>query len=117
MNTWPKRFSDGCAGEPRLKPPRNAPTSAPPITLQNTPNRKGAIARSVSFNSHGNTLQGTLYLPDTATAPFPAVVVTGAWTTVKEQMADPCARELAARGHAALAFDFTGWGQSEGTPR
>ncbi|MCY3654685.1 MAG: alpha/beta hydrolase, partial [Cyanobacteria bacterium MAG IRC1_bin_28] len=26
-------------------------------------------------------------------------------------------RELAVRGYAALAFDFTGWGQSEGTPR
>ena len=87
------------------------------ITLQNTPNRKGAMARSVSFDSHGNTLQGTLYLPEAAAAPLPAVVVTGAWTTVKEQMAGTYARELAVRGYAALAFDFTGWGQSEGTPR
>lgn len=45
------------------------------------------------------------------------MVVTGAWTTVKEQMAGTYARELAVRGYAALAFDFTGWGQSEGTPR
>lgn len=89
----------------------------PRITLQNTPNRKGAITRSVSFDSHGNLLQGTLYLPETAATPLPAVVVTGAWTTVKEQMAGTYARELAVRGHAALAFDFTGWGQSAGTPR
>lgn len=26
-------------------------------------------------------------------------------------------RELAARGYAALAFDFKGWGESEGAPR
>lgn len=83
------------------------------ITLQNTPSRKGAVARSVSFDSHGNLLQGALYLPETATALLPAVVVTGAWTTVKEQMAGTYARELAVRGYAALAFDFTGWGQSE----
>lgn len=87
------------------------------ITLQNTPSREGATARSVSFDSHGNLLQGTLYLPETAATPLPAVVVTGAWTTVKEQMAGTYARELAVRGYAALAFDFTGWGQSEGTPR
>ncbi|MYG37755.1 MAG: lysophospholipase [Synechococcus sp. SB0676_bin_10] len=89
----------------------------PRITLQNTPSRKGAIARSVSFDSHGNLLQGALYLPETAATPLPAVVVTGAWTTVKEQMAGTYARELAVRGYAALAFDFTGWGQSEGSPR
>ncbi|MYK85865.1 MAG: lysophospholipase [Synechococcus sp. SB0669_bin_7] len=87
------------------------------ITLQNTPSRKGAIARSVSFDSYGNLLQGALYLPEAAATPLPAVVVTGAWTTVKEQMAGTYARELAVRGYAALAFDFTGWGQSEGTPR
>lgn len=90
----------------------------PRITLQNTPNRKGVTARSIRFDSGGNLLQGALYLPEVAAAtPLPAVVVTGAWTTVKEQMAGTYARELAVRGHAALAFDFTGWGQSAGTPR
>jgi len=89
----------------------------PRVTLQNTPHRKGAIARSVRFNSHGNSLRGALHLPEAAATPLPAVVVTGAWTTVKEQMAGTYARELAVRGQAALAFDFTGWGQSEGAPR
>lgn len=32
-------------------------------------------------------------------------------------MASTYARELAVRSYAALAFDFTGWGQSEETPR
>ena len=78
---------------------------------------KGVIVRSVRFHSNGNMLEGALYLPEAAAAEFPAVVVTGAWTTVKEQMAGTYARELAVRDHAALVFDFTGWGQSEGTPR
>lgn len=87
------------------------------LTLQNTPQRAGVAARSVSFDSSGNTLKGTLYRPAGAARPLPAVVVTGAWTTVKEQMAGTYARELAARGYAALVFDFTGWGESEGWPR
>jgi alpha/beta superfamily hydrolase len=32
-------------------------------------------------------------------------------------MADRYARELAARGFAALSFDFTGFGASDGEPR
>lgn len=87
------------------------------LTLQNTPTRKGVTECAVSFDSNGVILKGTLYTPETATGPLPAVIVTGAWTTVKEQMPGTYARELAARGVAALAFDFTGWGESAGAPR
>ncbi len=87
------------------------------ITLQNTPNRADVDTRAVSFDSNGATLRGVLYLPKTANASLPAAVITGAWTTVKEQMPRTYARELAARGIAALAFDFTGWGESGGAPR
>ncbi|WP_068113459.1 alpha/beta hydrolase [Tropicimonas marinistellae] len=87
------------------------------INLQNTPAPERVTSRAVKFDSSGNTLKGTLYTPADAAGPLPAVIVTGAWTTVKEQMAGTYARELAARGQAALAFDFTGWGESEGTPR
>jgi dienelactone hydrolase len=73
---------------------------------------------SVSFDSNGARITGTLFLPEkTDGKPLPAVVVTGAWMTVKEQMPYTYARELAERGYAALAFDFRGWGQSAGTPR
>jgi fermentation-respiration switch protein FrsA (DUF1100 family) len=47
----------------------------------------------------------------------PAVVVTGSWLNVKEQMADLYARALAARGLTAVTFDFAGWGQSGGELR
>ena len=87
------------------------------INLQNTPAPPGVSSRGVAFDRDGVSLQGTLYLPEKGERPLPAVVVTGAWTTVKEQMAGTYARELAARGYAALAFDFTGWGKSSGTPR
>ncbi len=69
---------------------------------------------NVTFESAGQTLAGDLYLPDTFQEGdrLPGVVVTGAWMTVKEQMAGTYAAELADRGYAALAFDFRGWGQS-----
>ncbi|MEM7084044.1 MAG: alpha/beta fold hydrolase [Pseudomonadota bacterium] len=69
---------------------------------------------SVTFNSAGQTLAGDLYLPDGYVdgTQLPGVVVTGAWTTVKEQMAGTYAAQLADRGFAALAFDFRGWGAS-----
>ena len=87
------------------------------ITLQNTPTRAGVAQRAVSFDSNGATLKGVLFAPEGQSGALPAVIVTGAWTTVKEQMAGTYARELAARGHVALAFDFTGWGESDGAPR
>ena len=87
------------------------------INLQNTPEQAGVISEPVSFDSNGVTLKGTLYKPEGTKGDLPGVIVTGAWTTVKEQMSGTYARELAAHGFAALAFDFTGWGESGGTPR
>lgn len=87
------------------------------INLQNSPRPEGVIERTVTFESHGVQLRGVLYAPENASPPLPAVIVTGAWTSVKEQMAGTYARELAARGYASLAFDFRGWGESDGSPR
>lgn len=70
------------------------------------------------FDSHGDTLVADLFRPIDATpAPAPLVVVTGSWTTSKEQQANFYARRLAAHGIASLTFDFRGFGQSAGTPR
>ncbi len=75
---------------------------------------EAAMKKHVTFESAGQTLAGDLYLPDTFSEgeQLPGVVVTGAWMTVKEQMAGTYAAQLADRGYAALAFDFRGWGQS-----
>ena len=87
------------------------------LDLQNTPEISGISTQTVRFPSNGNELKGTLFVPAGQVDALPAVIVTGAWTTVKEQMAGTYARELASRGFVALAFDFTGWGESSGTPR
>src|SRR5215510_1472623 len=47
----------------------------------------------------------------------PAVIITGSWLTVKEQMAETYARRLAERGYTAFTFDFAGFGESGGAPR
>jgi fermentation-respiration switch protein FrsA (DUF1100 family) len=54
---------------------------------------------------------------DDLTERQPAVIATGAWLTVKEQMADRYARELAAKGYTVFTFDFSGFGESGGSPR
>lgn len=73
----------------------------------------------VTFKSGGETLVGTLYIPEgvNARTQAPGVVVTGAWMTIKEQMPAVYARELAERGFVALAFDFRTWGESGGRQR
>ena len=70
----------------------------------------------VTFHSGGETIVGTLYIPDGVNArnTAPGVVVTGAWMTIKEQMAGRYAREMAERGFVALAFDFRTSGESGG---
>lgn len=88
-------------------------TTAIAVTLISN-SAEAAMKKRVTFKSAGQTLAGDLYLPDTFSEgdKLPGVVVTGAWTTVKEQMSGTYAAELADRGYAALAFDFRGWGQS-----
>ncbi len=94
-----------------------AATAPSRLNLQNTPAREGVERLDVTFKSGAATLVGHLYRPRGSSGPLQAVIVTGAWTSVKEQMSGTYARELAARGFAALAFDFAGWGQSEGDHR
>ena len=73
--------------------------------------------RAVTFENEGSTLSGTLYLPAGASAArLPVVVVTGAWTSVEEQMPSVYARAMVERGFAAFTFDFRGWGKSGDLP-
>lgn len=75
--------------------------------------------KRVSFTSHGDQIVGDLYYPDKVAGKqkLPVIIVTGAWTTVKEQMPKTYAIELTRRGYAALTFDFRGWGESSGKIR
>ncbi|MEM9723383.1 MAG: CocE/NonD family hydrolase [Bacteroidota bacterium] len=73
----------------------------------------------VNFNSAGLNLVGNLYLPIEfdESKQYPAIIVDGSWTTVKEQMQALYARGLAENGFIALAFDHRYFGESEGQPR
>ena len=78
-----------------------------------------AGVNSVTFESEGVSLKGNLYLPTdfNPSVRYPGVVVTGSWTTVKEQMAGLYAERLAAHGFITLAFDFRHYGESGDEPR
>lgn len=70
------------------------------------------IVKHTTLNTEVGDLAANVYLPDNVENP-PVVVVTGAWTTVKEQMPATYAEHLAEQGYAAVTFDFRGWGESE----
>ncbi|GAA0234747.1 alpha/beta hydrolase [Actinomadura nitritigenes] len=70
----------------------------------------------VEFSGDGYRLVGDLHLPDAGTGRG-AVVLTGPFAGVKEQVTGYYAERFAQRGYVALAFDHRNWGGSEGEPR
>jgi uncharacterized protein len=69
-----------------------------------------------TFKSDDETLVGNLFLPE-GSAPAGVAVAVGPLTSVKEQAAGTYAQAMAERGHAALAFDYRYFGESDGEPR
>lgn len=74
------------------------------------------IIEKVEFDSDGFTLAGNLHLPEPGTERG-AVVLTGPFSGVKDQVTGFYAERFARRGYVALAFDHRNWGDSEGMPR
>ncbi|MEK9900919.1 MAG: acetylxylan esterase [Rhodospirillaceae bacterium] len=72
--------------------------------------------RDVEFNSCGDTIRGTLYMPDGATNP-PLVVMAGGWCYVKEIVMPYYADDFVDIGCACLIFDYRRFGDSDGLPR
>jgi uncharacterized protein len=69
----------------------------------------------VRFHSGGVALAGTLKLPETGTAPFPAVVQGPGWLGLRgAKLYHPYHEGLLAAGIAVLVFDYRGFGDSEG---
>lgn len=81
--------------------------------------KKQKKMKKIEFKSDGLKLVGNLYYPKNYESgkQYPAIVVSGSWTTVKEQMAGLYAQKLANEGFITLAFDFRNFGESEGEPR
>jgi dienelactone hydrolase len=76
------------------------------------------MREDIIFASDGRNLVGHLYLPvDRPAGKLPAVVVVGASSGTKEQTPAAYSRRLVALGYAALAFDHSTYGDSEGTAR
>ncbi|MCG8639031.1 MAG: alpha/beta fold hydrolase [Desulfobacterales bacterium] len=75
--------------------------------------------RKVWFDSEGEKVVGNLYFPVhyDSNKKYPAVIVSGSWTTVKEQMAGLYAAKLANQGFITLAFDPRNFGESGGKIR
>ncbi|MBW3536838.1 MAG: alpha/beta hydrolase [Actinobacteria bacterium] len=74
------------------------------------------VERSVSFVSDGLRLSGHLREPADG-QPLPALVFTGPFSGVKEQVVGTYATRLADAGYVTLAFDHRNFGESEGEPR
>ena len=72
--------------------------------------------KAVKFYSGGLKLSGVLYLPgtDPASRPWPGMVLCNGFTSVKEMYLPEIGRAMAREGFAALAFDYRGFGDSEG---
>jgi fermentation-respiration switch protein FrsA (DUF1100 family) len=77
------------------------------------------MREEISFRSDGRLLLGHLYLPDQLAAGerLAAVVVVGPASSTKGQVPAIYAKRLSELGYAAVAFDHTSYGESEGAPR
>ena len=70
----------------------------------------------VEFQSGGETVRAHLYLPE-GDGPHPVVVMAGGWCYVRELVQPVYAEAFAAKGVAALVFDYRRLGASDGQPR
>lgn len=75
--------------------------------------------RRVDFNSDGGNIAAHLRLPEgfNQHGRYPAVVVVGPGSSVKEQAGAIYAEKLAARGYLTIVFDPSYQGESAGLPR
>lgn len=80
------------------------------------PTREAFSTRLVRFESGGVDCAGRLFRPDRPSEP-PVVVMGPGLAAERSFGLDPFAERLAARGYAAFAFDYRGFGDSGGEPR
>ena len=89
------------------------------VILDRVNDQQGITYRSITFRRDGLALAGHLFVPEgfDEDGSYPAVIVQGSFTSVKEQMPDAYARLFAERGYVALTFDYAYYGESDGMPR
>jgi cephalosporin-C deacetylase-like acetyl esterase len=76
----------------------------------------GVAVKQVTIWSEGTRMAGDLYYPEGVQEgdKLPAVVTCNGWGGTKGRSTGRVAVRLAAAGYAALAFDYRGWGDSDG---
>jgi uncharacterized protein len=72
---------------------------------------------TIEVKGGGPTLSGSLFLPERAAPPYPAVITASGFGGVKEMLLPAFAEALARAGVAVLSIDFAGFGASDGEPR
>jgi pimeloyl-ACP methyl ester carboxylesterase len=72
------------------------------------------MQRATSFYSEGSKIAADLYLPDAGGQPKPAVVLAHGFSGVKELLLPAYGKRLSEAGFVTLAFDYRGFGGSEG---
>ena len=77
------------------------------------PTANRPTAEPVRFYSRGARIAADIYLPS-GRPPFPAVAVCHGFGSIRKYWVNDIASELAARGMAALIFDYRGFGDSQG---
>jgi fermentation-respiration switch protein FrsA (DUF1100 family) len=77
------------------------------------------MKRKISFKRDELTLVGNLFTPDNfdENGQYKAIIVQGSASSVKEQMPKTYAQKFADEGFVVLAFDYSHYGESEGSPR
>jgi dipeptidyl aminopeptidase/acylaminoacyl peptidase len=88
----------------------------PPAWAQRPALPEGVAVRQVTIWSEGTRMAGDLYYPEDVEEgeKLPAVVTCNGWGGTKAGSSGRVAARLAAAGYAALAFDYRGWGSSDG---
>ena len=78
-----------------------------------------AGTNNVTFKSQGVKLAGLLFVPENFddTKKYPAIVFSGPFNQVKEQMGSVYGKKMAALGYVFLSYDPYSFGDSEGEPR
>ena len=76
------------------------------------------MEEAVTFYSEGFKLQGDIYVPDDLAdgETRPSVLLCHGYTGLKDLYLPETARALNAAGYVVMAFDYKGWGNSEGSP-
>jgi alpha-beta hydrolase superfamily lysophospholipase len=84
--------------------------------MTHPPQEATVLTRPFPFFSSGLRLDADLHLPDDdgAGAPYPVVIPSSGYQGLKVIHPERFARALTARGYAVVAFDYRGFGLSEG---